>query len=129
MRCLRCGECCKETEMLLSNQDIERLEKRGYARNSFVRFDEQGYATLKNVGGNCYFFDSDRVTCRERANRPLGCRIYPVMLDEDRGIVVDDFCSSAKAITEKQKAKRGKDVTKLLKRIDSEAEQRRLRRR
>ncbi len=114
--------------MLLSNQDIERLEKRGYHRDSFVRFDEQGYAMLKNVRGNCYFFDSNKVTCKERANRPLGCRIYPVMFDEDRGIVVDNFCSSAMTITEKQKAKRGKDVMKLLKRIDSEAEQRRLRR-
>jgi Fe-S-cluster containining protein len=124
MNCLRCGECCKETEMLLSNEDIERLEKRGYNRNSFVRFDQQGYAILQNVNGNCYFFDPAKATCRERANRPLGCRIYPVMLDEDKGIVVDSVCPSANAFTEQQKSKRGKKVVKLLAVIDSEADER-----
>ena len=92
-----------------------------------MKFDRQGYATLQNVSGNCFFFDPEKVTCRERANRPLGCRIYPVMLDEDKGIVVDDICPSAKAVTEKQKAKRGKEVTELLGRIDAEAERRRSR--
>ena len=110
--------------MLLSNEDIERLVKRGYERDSFVQIDRQGHAVLRNVDGNCFFFDSERITCRERANRPQGCRIYPVMLDEDEGIVVDEICPGADAFTEKQKAKRGKKVIKLLKKIDAEAKQR-----
>lgn len=126
MHCLRCGECCKETEMLLSNKDIERLEKRGYTKEDFVRFNDEGYAILRNIDGNCFFFDAEKVTCRERANRPAGCRIYPIMLDEDKGIVVDDICPSAGTFTEKHRAKRGKKVIQLLNRIDVEAENRRL---
>jgi Fe-S-cluster containining protein len=126
MHCLRCGECCKETEMLLSNEDIERLEKRGYKRDAFVRFDTEGYTVLRNLNGNCFFFDAEKVTCRERANRPLGCRIYPIVLDEDRGIIVDDICPSGSTFSEKQKAKRGKKVVKLLADIDAEAEKRRV---
>lgn len=111
--------------MLLSNEDIERLKRKGYAETSFVKFDQQGYATLQNVNGICFFFNPEKTTCRERANRPLGCRIYPVMLDEDRGIVIDNICPSASIFTEKQKMKRGKRVVKLLAIIDAEANNRR----
>ncbi len=110
--------------MLLSNKDIMRLEKKGYNRNQFVNFDEQGYATLQNVAGNCYFFDPETRTCRERANRPSGCRIYPVMLDEDQGVVVDSNCPSSKTLKKQQKARRGIEVRKLLSVIDAEAEDR-----
>ena len=41
------------------------------------------------------------------------------------GIVVDDICPAKGTVTEKQKAKRGKKVFKLLERIDAEAEKRR----
>ncbi len=110
--------------MLLSNKDIMRFEKKGYNRNQFVNFDEQGYATLQNVAGNCYFFDPETRTCRERANRPSGCRIYPVMLDEDQGVVVDSNCPSSKTLKKQQKARRGIEVRKLLSVIDAEAEDR-----
>jgi hypothetical protein len=56
----------------------------------------------------------------------LGCRIYPVMYDEEKGIVVDSICHAQGTVTEKQKAKRGKKVLKLLEKIDAEAEKRRL---
>ena len=124
MRCLRCGECCKATEMLLSNEDIERLERKGYVRDFFVRFDKEGYAVLRNLNGVCVFFDSEKQICRERAKRPLGCRIYPVMHDENNGIVTDSICPARNTISEKQKAKRGKKVLKLLSKIDSEAKSR-----
>ncbi len=125
MNCLRCGKCCQETEMLLSNKDIERLERKGYKRNFFVQFDKEGYATLKNQNGICVFLNPKTQTCRERKNRPSGCRIYPIMYDEDKGIVVDKICPAKNTITEKQKASKGKKVLKLLERIDLEAEKRR----
>jgi Fe-S-cluster containining protein len=127
MRCLRCGECCKETEMLLSIEDIERLERKGYKTASFVRIDNEGYAYLQNLKGNCVLFDAEKRVCKERANRPSGCRIYPIMLDEEKGIVIDDICPAKGSITEKQKEKRGKKVRKLLDKIDGEAEKRRMR--
>ena len=126
MRCLRCGVCCRETEMLLSEKDIERLERKGYDRDFFVRFDSEGYATLRNHRGYCVFYDAEKKRCKVRAHRPLGCRIYPVIYDEDKGIIVDHICPSRGSVTEKQKAKRGEKVLKLLKTIDSEAERRRL---
>ncbi len=125
MRCSRCGVCCKDTEMLLSNEDIERLERKGYDKTFFVRFDKDGYAVLRNLNENCVFFDPEKRVCRERASRPIGCRIYPVMHDEDTGIVTDSICPARNTISEKQKAKRGKKVLKLLEKIDAEAEKRR----
>ena len=122
---MRCGECCKETEMLLSNEDIERLERKGYGRAFFVHFDEDGYAILRNKEGNCIFFDPKTRVCKERDNRPLGCRIYPVMHDEDNGIITDSICPARNTISEKQKTKKGKKVLKLLAKIDSEAKNRR----
>jgi Fe-S-cluster containining protein len=112
--------------MLLSNEDIERLERKGYVRDFFVRIDVKGYAMLRNQDGYCVFFDPEKRVCRERARRPLGCRIYPVMHDEENGVVIDDMCPAKNTITEKQKVKRGKKVLKLLERIDAEAEKRRL---
>ena len=126
MRCLRCGVCCKETEMLLSAADIKRLERKGYDRDFFVRFDSEGYATLRNNRGYCVFYDTEKRHCKVRANRPLGCRIYPVIYDENKGITVDTICPSRDSVTDKQKAKRGKKVLKLLETIDAEAKNRRL---
>ena len=126
MRCLRCGVCCKETEMLLSVEDIERLERKGYDRDFFVRFDSEGYATLRNNRGYCVFYDAEKRRCKVRAHRPLGCRIYPVIYDENKGITVDTICPSRNSVTDKQKARRGKKVLKLLETIDAEAKNRRL---
>ncbi len=126
MRCLRCGECCKETEMLLSNEDIERLIRKGYKLDYFVRFDKEGYAVLRNQDGVCVFFDPEKRVCRERSCRPLGCRIYPVMLDEDKGIIIDATCPAKGTISEKKKGRRGEKVVKLLEKIDAEAAKRRL---
>jgi Fe-S-cluster containining protein len=124
MRCLRCGICCRETKMLLSTADIERLERKGYARESFARYDSKGYVTLRNYRGYCVFYDIEKRQCKVHADRPLGCRIYPVIYDEAKGIVVDSICHAQSIVTEKQKAKRGRKVLKLLKKIDSEAKKR-----
>jgi Fe-S-cluster containining protein len=124
MRCLRCGVCCRETEMLLSLKDIERLERKGYKSKFFVRFDSEGYATLKNKRGYCVFYDTKKRRCKVRTHRPTGCRIYPVIFHENKGIIVDPICPSGDSVTEKQKAKEGKKVLKLLKTIDAEAKRR-----
>jgi hypothetical protein len=111
--------------MLLSLKDIERLERKGYPRNFFVRLDSEGYAILRNQRGYCVFYDTEKRRCKVRTHRPTGCRIYPVIYHEDKGIIVDPICPSRGSVTEKQKTKKGEKVLKLLKTIDAEAKRRR----
>jgi Fe-S-cluster containining protein len=121
MHCSNCGICCTETEMLLSNRDIRRLKERGYIKNNFVIYDKQGYAQLKNRDGFCVFYDRQNQQCSVYADRPAGCRIYPVIFDEEKGVILDDLCQSRATITEKEKDVKGKCVIRLLSRIDREA--------
>ncbi|MGD0645533.1 MAG: YkgJ family cysteine cluster protein [Candidatus Bathyarchaeia archaeon] len=124
MRCSNCGICCTETEMLLSKKDITLLEKRGFSENYFVKYDKQGYAQLKNQEGYCVFYDVKKRQCSVYVDRPSGCRVYPVIFDEDKGVILDSICQSRKTITEKEKKLKGKRVVKLLEKIDSEAQER-----
>ena len=125
MRCSNCGVCCTETEMLLSEKDITRLVKKGFSKNYFVKYDKQGYAQLKNREGYCVFYDPKKRQCNVYTDRPSGCRVYPVILDEEKGIVLDNICDSRNTITEREKKIKGKKVIRLLERIDSEAANRR----
>ncbi len=127
MHCSNCGVCCTETEMLLSKKDIKRLEDRGYRQNQFVRYDKHGYAILKNREGYCFFYDLAKRHCSEYVNRPSGCRVYPVIVDEEKGIVLDTICESRNTISEQEKSLKGKRVVKLLEVIDTEALDRRSR--
>jgi Fe-S-cluster containining protein len=111
--------------MLLSKKDIKRLENKGYSPKSFVQYDKQGYAQLKNRNGFCVFYDCKKHRCIVYDDRPSGCRVYPVIVDEDRGIVLDNICKSRDTITEQEKNLKGKRVTRLLERIDAEADERR----
>jgi Fe-S-cluster containining protein len=111
--------------MLLSTADITRLERKGYSREFFARLDSGGYVTLRNCRGYCVFYDVEKRRCKVHADRPLGCRIYPVIYDETKGVIVDGICPAQSTVTERQKVKRGKKVLKLLKKIDGEAKKRR----
>src|SRR5208283_1284125 len=125
MRCSNCGVCCTETEMLLSEKDITRLVNKGFSKNYFVKYDKQGYAQLKNREGYCVFYDPKKRQCSVYVDKPSGCWIYPVVLDEEKGIILDDICQSRNTITEREKKIKGKRVIKLLDKIDSEAANRR----
>jgi len=121
MRCSNCGVCCTETEMLLSKKDIKRLEKIGFSKNLFVVFDKHGYAQLRNREGYCFFYNRLNHQCSVYVERPSGCRVYPVILDEDKGIILDSICESRKSITQSEKNLKSKRVIRLLEIIDSEA--------
>ncbi len=124
MHCLRCGVCCKETEMLLSNQDIKRLEKQGNSKDLFVFFDDEGYARLRNTQGHCVFYNVKDHSCRVYRWRPEGCRLYPVVFDEENWIVLDHDCCSTRPLNAREVAARGLKVLKLLEKIDTQAETR-----
>ena len=107
--------------MLLSKRDIKRLEKRGFRQREFARFDKDGYVQLKNRDGYCFFYDRNNQICRVYADRPSGCRVYPVILDEEKGIVLDTICESRGSIAEEEKRLKGRRVRRLLKVVDNEA--------
>ena len=92
-KCIDCGNCCRETEMILSKQDIENIIKS--QRNSlneinFVKKSVEGFFQLKNINGCCIFFDSTTNLCKIYAVRPQGCRFYPLIYDSDKNICVFD---------------------------------------
>jgi uncharacterized protein len=107
--------------MLLSKKDIKRLEMKGFSQNYFVLFDKQGYAVLRNRDGYCVFYDLTKRRCSVYVDRPSGCRVYPVIFDEDKGVVFDEICERRNSITKNEKEVKGKRVIRLLERIDSEA--------
>jgi hypothetical protein len=107
--------------MLLSNADVERLERMGYNRLKIVRFDKHGFVRLRNRRGFCVFYDVDRCRCRIHKYRPLGCRTYPVICNEQEGIVLDELCPMKSMVSKIELKRRGKKLMELLQRIDAEA--------
>jgi Fe-S-cluster containining protein len=124
MRCSHCGKCCEKTEMLLSRADIELLERAGYTGENFVRYDRHGFARLRNRKGYCVFYDVERRHCKVYRHRPLGCRIYPIIYSEEERIIVDYLCPVKNTISNNEIKRKGKNLIKLLQRIDNEAKTR-----
>ena len=85
-----CVKCCVETRMPLSRVDIERISGQGYRFRDFVvkRGKERH---LKNNNGRCVFLGDDG--CKIYSIRPEGCRLYPLVYDDNRGkVFVHDLC-------------------------------------
>lgn len=120
MYCSRCGLCCEETEMLLSNADIRRLERMGHKRQKFVLYDSHGFARLRNRHGFCVFYSISEHRCKIYENRPEGCRIYPIAYSEQEGIVVDHLCPMRDTVSSMELRRKGEKVMVLLHTIDSE---------
>ncbi|MCJ7697381.1 MAG: YkgJ family cysteine cluster protein [Thermoplasmata archaeon] len=91
-RCLetKCIQCCKETNMLLSYHDIEKIQKLGYDHAFFLR-EHGGWLQLKNSQGRCVFHTGEKCTIYE--HRPKGCSFYPIVYDKDNnGAILDSEC-------------------------------------
>lgn len=83
-----CSKCCHETEMTLSEEDIRLILEKGHLE--FTRLVD-GYQCLENVNGACVFLENG--LCSIYEYRPLGCRFYPVIFDEERNCaIMDEFC-------------------------------------
>ena len=88
-----CAACCYETEMPLTEDDITRLAALGHRREDFVTWSDEGTAQLKvreETGKPCFFLRDNR--CSVYADRPAGCRIYPLVLNEHGRLVRDEDC-------------------------------------
>ena len=95
-KCVDCGNCCRETEMILSARDVVRIKNndpKNLREIDFVKKIEDRLFQLKNTGGYCVFFDSTTKLCKIYAVRPQGCRFYPLIYDSDKKLcVLDQEC-------------------------------------
>ncbi len=91
-----CSQCCLDTEMPLTYKDITLIEEIGIKRTFFV-IEENGWLRLRNSGGKCIFLKKG--LCSIYKQRPQGCRLYPVIYDEETAsAVLDDDCLYATEI-------------------------------
>ncbi|WP_457550278.1 YkgJ family cysteine cluster protein, partial [Archaeoglobus sp.] len=71
----------------------------------------------------CYFLDESN-RCRIYEHRPIGCRIYPVVLDVETGkAVVDDLCPKKDSIRRKDLRRAEAILKKLVRKIYSQQPQ------
>jgi uncharacterized protein len=84
-----CVTCCYDTEMLLLDEDVQRIVDLGFEESYFARTSSDGFKMLKNSSqGRCVFHDGK--LCAIYTNRPAGCKLYPVIFDENLNRPVKD---------------------------------------
>jgi hypothetical protein len=67
--------------MLLLEDDVQRIVGLGFNEDSFAA-ESNGFKILRNSNsGRCVFHDGKQ--CTIYSNRPAGCRLYPIIFDED----------------------------------------------
>jgi Fe-S-cluster containining protein len=85
-----CVKCCIDTRMPLTCFDVERISEQGYRIKDFV-VKRRRERQLKNRDGRCVFLGDNG--CIIYSFRPEGCRLYPMVYNEDNGKgVIHDFC-------------------------------------
>ncbi|MFX0021166.1 MAG: YkgJ family cysteine cluster protein [Candidatus Hermodarchaeota archaeon] len=94
--CENCGECCLETEMILSLQDINLIIKSypdEIENQDFALKNKDGNYQIKNVDNHCIFLDFQTKQCKIYEYRPQGCRFYPLIYDfEKKNCIIDEDC-------------------------------------
>ena len=86
----KCIECCRNTNMHLTHEDIHRIIQAGYAE-SYFSIERKGWIQLKNSKKRCIFHDGNY--CQIYAIRPVGCRLYPIVYDvESKSAIYDKGC-------------------------------------
>jgi len=87
---IKCIQCCKDTNMLLSKMDIKRIESLGYSCDFFVDTHD-GWFQLKNRDGHCVFHNG--MKCLIYEHRPEGCQLYPIIFDKENNCaILDEEC-------------------------------------
>lgn len=94
-----CAACCYDTEMPLTEEDIARLVALGHDRAAFTRISgDERWPVLQTKdktaddmpGRPCFFLVDNK--CSVYADRPQGCRIYPLVLNEQGRLLRDEDC-------------------------------------
>ncbi len=117
------ARCCHETEMTLTKNDIHRLELTGYSKDKFIR-QVDGFVLLNNENGHCVFLDPKTSRCKVYEIRPLGCRLYPLILSlEENKVVIDsEYCPFGHFLPLQTVLKYEKEVRGFIQQIISERE-------
>ena len=93
--CRTCGVCCLKTEMQLSEDDIDRIERefsKQWLRDDFTEKVEE-FSQLKNVEDHCIFFNPSSNECKIYAYCPKGCKFYPLIYNiDDNQCELDPDC-------------------------------------
>ena len=77
--------------MMLLEEDVNRIVGLGYKEDFFAAGSDGFKVLINNSAGRCVFHDGKRCTIYE--NRPNGCKLYPVIFDEDlMSAVRDGLC-------------------------------------
>nr|AIF04991.1 putative Fe-S oxidoreductase [uncultured marine group II/III euryarchaeote KM3_178_D06] len=95
-----CSKCCRETEMPVTRADISRITALGHKLSFFTIVQPDGSVRLANSNETkaCVFLTTDSAeedapgTCSIWKDRPEGCRIYPLILDELDQPFLDELC-------------------------------------
>ena len=69
------------------DDDLQRIVSLGFKEGSFA-VESDGFKMLRNSSGRCVFHDGKQ--CTIYSNRPAGCRLYPIIFDEDLNHSVKD---------------------------------------
>lgn len=117
-----CSKCCHDTEMMLAEADVARLEAAGHQRADFSVKDAEGFLRLRNVGGRCFFLRDDG-RCGVHEMRPEGCRLYPLVYDEKWGPVMDVDCPFTRLFVQTPEAEDA--LLRLVERLQDERDARR----
>ena len=95
-KCIDCGVCCLNTEMILFDFDIEQIKKNTYKDiviDEICHKNEDGVYQLNNINGHCVFFDINTKKCQIYDYRPKGCRFYPMIYDiSKQKCIIDKDC-------------------------------------
>lgn len=69
-KCIRCGKCCRELDVMVTPEEEARLSRYGevFNRGKILVY-------LKKIDGSCVFFKSG--VCMIYPKRPMACVKYP----------------------------------------------------
>ncbi len=106
---------------MLSQQDIEEIEKLGFKREDFCFKSEDGFYQLQNVKNECFFLQKNK--CQIYENRPRGCKFYPIIFDLNTNKAsLDEDCPLIHTVSNKTLQSFSSDLKKFVQRLLKEAE-------
>ena len=120
--CIRCNACCMNTEMILLGEDVERISRSlGIPADSFAEL-RGGFLRLKNINRACALLERDSGKCLAYNVRPAGCRVYPLIYNDEKGVMLDDDCPLRNIwLNNPKELRKGfKELLKILRKIEVE---------